>query len=467
MILVTSTIVSLALHFFVKITFEHAFKEYVKAQEMEQLELMTDQLAAFYRETEGWQRLVDNHSLWMELHKKSTASLPRFKDHYERKNGPDAKGKKYSSGGPPGPPPEKVGPRIVLYDADKKWIIGGPKNMVEPEQFLPLYLDDSLIGYLAVVPAKRLLMERDRHFFQKQARFFAWIPLIIVMLSLLLSLPMTNHLLRPIIAMTEGTRKLIAGQFGTRIPVTTGDELGRLSKDFNILAKTLDKNETNRKQWVADISHELRTPLAVLRGEIEALQDGIRNPDEQTIEGIHAEVMHLERMVGDLYELSTSDIGALNYKQIVVDPAGILEGVVESFEQRMAQKEIVAALDVAVEKECAILADPDRLQQLFSNILENSLRYTDGPGRVAVHLTTDREWVTITFQDSAPGVPEVNLDKLFDRFYRVESSRNRATGGAGLGLAICKNIVDAHAGTIKAGKSSLGGVLIKIELPLA
>jgi len=159
-------------------------------------------------------------------------------------------------------------------------------------------------------------------------------------LALLISFPLTTHLLRPIQAMTEGTRKLIAGKFKTRIPVTTADELGVLSKDFNSLATTLEKNEKNRKQWVADVSHELRTPLAILRGEIEALQNCVRQGTPHTYNGLYGEVMHLERIVSDLYELSMSDVGALNYKRIIVDLLGVLQSTVEMFEQRMGEKNI-------------------------------------------------------------------------------------------------------------------------------
>ena len=286
-------------------------------------------------------------------------------------------------------------------------------------------------------------------------------------MSLVISFPLTIHLLRPIKAMTEGTRKLIAGCFKTRIPVTTSDELGVLSKDFNSLATTLEKNEKNRKQWVADISHELRTPLAILRGEIEALQDGVRQPNTHTFNGLHGEVMHLERMVSDLYELSMSDIGALNYKRVIVDPQGVLTSTVEMFEQRMQEKNIEIVMHTGETQSCSVLADPDRLQQLFSNILENSLRYTDGPGMVQVSLKVGKDSIVISFGDSSPTVPEQQLSMLFDRFYRVEGSRNRGTGGAGLGLAICRNIVDGHEGTIEAASSPLGGVLIQIELPLA
>lgn len=466
-LLLTSVVASFALHSYVKVTFNRSFKQYVEKQEMEQLDQLTVQLTSFYKQKGDWSFIVNNHRLWKRLHMEAL-SEQQFKN--MSRKGP-------RESGPPPPPsrdssdmiekgPSYLGPRIILYDADKNWLIGGPEEPEELSNLLPIQLEEKVIGYLGILPAKALGIERDRHFLQQQARTFAFIPLIIVVLSLLLSYPIAVHLLRPIVAMTEGTAKLIAGRFKTRIPVTTSDELGRLSQDFNILAMTLEKNEQNRKQWVADVSHELRTPLSVLRGEVEALQDGIRQPDTETLAVLHSEVMHLERMVGDLYELSMSDIGALSYRKVVVDPVGILTGVVELYELRLAAKNIKVTTDFYSESSCSMVADPDRLQQLFSNILENSLRYTDENGSVNLKFVIEDDYAIISIEDSLPTVSEKGLSKLFDRFYRVDGSRNRKTGGAGLGLAICKNIVEGHGGEIKAAGSSIGGVGITIKLPL-
>jgi two-component system sensor histidine kinase BaeS len=470
-LLLSSAIVSLALHLFVTSSFERGFKEYVKIQELEQLELLTGHLQEYYQQTGGWNFIVGNHRLWQKLHRETSLPIPPGEEGFA----PIAKR-------PPGPPmsppsgqepdlrpgqPGIVGQRLILFDSDKKWIIGGAGEPQNELQMIPIKQQDTIIGYIGLVPAEKLEFDRDRHFLKQQVETFAFIPVIIVVLSLLLSFPVTIHLLRPINALTKGTRKLIAGRFVTRIPVNTGDELGRLSKDFNTLAMTLENNEKNRKQWVADISHELRTPLSVLRGEVEALQDGIRRPDPQTLGILHGEVMQLERMVSDLYELSMSDVGALNYKRVEVNPIGILEGTVESFEHRLSEKELKLTLHHGGVHSCTLLADPERLQQLFTNLLENSLRYTDGPGMIHVNLMLGKEYLTVTIEDSTPTVPKEHLGQLFDRFYRVEGSRNRKTGGAGLGLAICKNIVEAHEGKITAESSLLGGIMIKIELPLA
>jgi len=468
-LLMTSAAVATGLFFFLQWNFDRGFLNYVKNQELEQLDRLAVNLTGYYESNGNWQFIAQNHPLWQKIHRETSPIRP------VEKRGGHEEDVAFPSHPPPPPPgilpprPSRdLGPRIVLFDADRKWIIGGPSDeaMRRNLTMRPITYEGKNIGYLGLIPFTKLSHSGDLLFVEQQTDSFVLLTILMVGLSLLLTFPVTIHLLRPINWLTDGTRKLIAGHFKTRIPVTTGDELGRLSDDFNILAMTLEKNEKNRQLWVADISHELRTPLAVLRGEIEALQDGIRQPEPETIAALHGEIIHLERIVNDLYELTMSDIGALNYKRIEVNPAGILFGTIEMFEQRVSQKGLELITDLDIDDSCSLLADPDRLQQLFTNLLENCLRYTDAPGKIKVNVEVGKELVSIHFQDSSPGVSPEQLARLFDRLYRVEGSRNRDTGGAGLGLAICKNIVDAHQGTINADSSPLGGIWIKIQIPL-
>ncbi len=468
-LLLTSVIVAGSLFFFLQWNFDRGFLNYVKGQELEQLERLAVQLTGYYERSGSWRFIIQNHPLWQKIHR-DTSQIPPAEE--RDSPGEDMAFPSHRALPPPGilPPGSSrdLGPRIVLFDADRNWVIGGPpeerihKNLT----MQPITVADKTIGYLGLIPFTELSHSGDLLFVEQQTESFVLITILMVGLSLLLTFPVTIHLLRPINWLKDGTRKLIAGHFKTRIAVTTGDELGRLSDDFNILAMTLEKNEKNRQLWVADISHELRTPLAVLRGEVEAMQDGIRRADPETIAALHGEIIHLERMVNDLYELSMSDIGALNYKKVEVNPVGIVVGTIELFDQRLCQKGLELITDLDLENPCFILGDPDRLQQLFSNLFENCLRYTSSPGTIRVMAKVDNDFISIDFQDSSPGVSLAQLPRLFDRLYRVEESRNRATGGAGLGLAICKNIVDAHNGKIVADSSPLGGILIKIQLPL-
>jgi two-component system, OmpR family, sensor histidine kinase BaeS len=176
--------------------------------------------------------------------------------------------------------------------------------------------------------------------------------------------------------------------------------------------------------------------------------------------------MRLNRLVDDLYQLSMSDLGALTYRKEDLDLAELVTDALDSFRPEFAQKGISLTEDIATAGTTMVFGDHERLCQLFSNLLENSLKYTDEGGSLKVSLLCSGYRATVDIKDSAPGVPASDLDRLFERLYRVEASRNRAAGGAGLGLAICRNIVDAHAGTICAQPSPLGGLWISVMLPL-
>jgi len=214
----------------------------------------------------------------------------------------------------------------------------------------------------------------------------------------------------------------------------------------------------------------------VLKGEIEAIQDGVRQASPDAMESLHSEVDSLNRLINDLYELSMSDIGALNYQKEELKPVDILASTLESFRYEYEQQGIELDYDVISNKGHSgkqlsgqarfMLGDAVRLKQLFSNLLKNTLRYTDSPGKLRVESETTGREIKLHFKDSAPGVSEQELSLLFERLYRVEASRNRALGGAGLGLSICSNIVKAHDGHIDAKASPYGGIWVTITLPL-
>ena len=269
--------------------------------------------------------------------------------------------------------------------------------------------------------------------------------------------------LQPLKRVAAGTHRLAAGDYGTRVAVTSRDELGRLAEDFNRLAQALERNEELRRRFMADVSHELRTPIAVLRAGMEAIEDGVRPLTRDSVAALHGEVTALAKLVEDLYQLALSDVGALAYRKEPVEVAEVLEQATEPYAARLA------ARGLSVQKQFAsglkVMADADRLGQAFRNLLENSARYTDAGGKVRVTARRNGTGVKIDFEDSSPGVPGDALPRLFERFYRVEGSRSRANGGAGLGLAIVRSVVEAHGGAIQASASSLGGLRVTIALP--
>jgi two-component system sensor histidine kinase BaeS len=450
------------------------FLRYVNAVEKSGVSRLAGKLEQIYRNELSWDFLTRNPERWRQL---VFSSLPM-------ENLPPGEGAPLLDGGPPAEPsrpPDKGRPhphgmlppplahqfdqRLFLLDANGRILIS---QLAAPDTSMttPLRYRGEVVGYLGIVP--RTLLPSDepqRRFIREQEQALALTAGVVVFLAAALSLLMARRLVRPLRELATATHRLAAGEFSVRVPIDSRDELGQLAHDFNSLALTLEKNEEARRQWVADISHELRTPLAILRGEIEALQDGIRQPTPQTIQSLHGEVLHLGRLVEDLYQLSMSDVGALTYRKGDLDLGNLLSETVAAFRAEFSSKGIRVEESRSDRADATVFGDPERLRQLFSNLLDNSLKYTDSGGRLSVRLEGDDDTVAIDFQDSAPAVPAAEIKKLFDRLYRVDSSRNRSTGGAGLGLAICRNIVEAHAGTITAQPSSMGGLWIRIEFP--
>ena len=206
-------------------------------------------------------------------------------------------------------------------------------------------------------------------------------------------------------------------------------------------------------------------------GTTNQLQNNIKtflqllHPQKHKLFNIHSEVINLDRLVKDLYELSMSDIGALSYNKKELNIIEQLQQSISFYQDAFESDEIELIFNVKFEGDLYVHADADRLSQLFSNLLANSLRYTDKRGKLEITVAKKYNKVTIEFNDTAPSVMDADLHKLFDRLFRVETSRSRDTGGSGLGLAICQNIVDAHQGKISAAQSNLGGLKIIIELP--
>ena len=357
--------------------------------------------------------------------------------------------------------------RVVLLDGSKR-PIHAPGDGWGKVDLIPLSHRGRTVGYLGLQPREYLSDIHQLRFVEEQKLTMALVAAAVLLaVSAGLSFPLANRLVRPIRTLAGATHRLASGRYDTRVPVTSSDELGRLARDFNALALALEKNEEARRRWVADISHEIRTPLAVLRGEIEAIQDGIRQPTPEALASLHSEVLHLGRLVDDLYQLALSDVGAMTYRKESLDLAPALRGAVEAFRPEFDRKGIVLDLQLPEAKGCRVFADAERLHQLFGNLLDNSLKYTDRGGTLEIRLACEGAKATTLFRDSAPGVPEADLERLFERLYRVEGSRSRATGGAGLGLAICRNIVEAHEGRITARSSNLGGLEVEVELPLS
>jgi two-component system sensor histidine kinase BaeS len=466
-LLLATGLVVVGMYVFMQWSFERGFVRLVEARQQEAIDALASRLAESYAEDGGWGRLGADKRLWVRL-------LLEARGHRPGRRMPWLRGAFRDPSNTWPPPMPRRGPerpfkplelRLMLLDADRTVIYGRPAQ-VERLSLNPIRHEGRVVGYLGVVPGPPIDQLWDIRFVEQQTESFVVIALAMVLFSALLALPIAHGLVRPLRAFTEASRSLAEGDFETRIPARSNDELGRLARDFNELARALERNEGLRRQWVADISHELRTPLSVLRGELEALQDGVRPVDGSAIDSLYADTLRLQRLVDDLYELSMSDLGALEYRKVPLDPVAILDADLQALAPELDARGIVLQRDSRLAGPVEIPGDPDRLSQLFRNLLQNTLRYTDPGGRLEVRVGREGHDLTLDLMDSAPGVAPEDLSRLFDRLYRAETSRSRAHGGAGLGLAICRTIVEAHGGRISAQASPLGGLWVRVTLPV-
>jgi two-component system sensor histidine kinase BaeS len=355
--------------------------------------------------------------------------------------------------------------RTTLLDADRRVIAGDPTPSPDA-RYGAVQVAGRTVGWVASPPYRELTNAADLSFQQKQNAAAWYIAGLAVLLAGSVAWALGRIFLAPARRLAAATHLLAAGRFDTRVPVESSDELGRLAVDFNRLATALERNENLRRAFMADVSHELRTPLAIMRGELEAMEDGLQPLDADSVRSLQSEVAALSKLVDDIHQLAIAEVGALSYDRVSFDVAALLARTVEGWRERLAGHGIAVEMK-SPSSPLLVIGDPDRIAQVFANLLENALRYAGEGVRLRTSAQPDGAFVRIVVEDSGPGVPDQALEKLFDRFYRLEGSRNRATGGSGLGLAICRGIVEAHAGTLTAARSPLGGLAMTLSLPAA
>ena len=277
----------------------------------------------------------------------------------------------------------------------------------------------------------------------------------------------TRQALAPVHALSVVARRLGGGDLSQRVPTRGRDEIGELGSTFNEMAGALEQAERQRRTMTADIAHELRTPLSNVRGYLEAIKNGIVAPDAAIIDTLHEQTMHLSRLVDDLRLTSTAEAGALRLERSPLQMQEIAREVVEAFRTRAVQQAVRLGLNAAPNLP-EVMADHTRLHQIVANLLENAITHTPEGGSVTVSVDRARDgWVRLEVADTGPGIPPDELPHIFEQFYRVDPSRSRATGGAGLGLTIVSRLVEAHGGRISAESEVGRGTRTSVELPVS
>lgn len=305
--------------------------------------------------------------------------------------------------------------------------------------------------------------DSDLEFINTINRLLIGVGAFSLILSFLFGAVMAKRLSTPISRVITTAQMISKGYFDGRITEPSGTkEIAQLTETINNLAETLENQEVLRKRLTADVAHELRTPLATLQSHMEAMIDGIWKPDAERLKSCHEEIMRINRMVGDLEKLAKYESENLVLTKTSFDISELIRHIIKNFENDFANKGI--DIKFIGEKEI-VTADKDKISQVIINLLSNAHKYTQQGGVVQVTVKGADDVTEITVKDTGTGIPPEDLPHIFERFYRADKSRNRLTGGAGIGLTIAKAIVDAHKGKIQV-KSKVGeGTEFIISLP--
>lgn len=361
---------------------------------------------------------------------------------------------------------------ITLVDDQGRILIAGrgyhvgetiPFELVETWQ--PIRSDGEVVGW---VIAPREQFERNPaeiSFVRRTQRALTTAAIGAATVSLLLGVVLSRTLTRPLRDLTAATRAIAQGDLTYKVRVRSRDEIGELASSFNLMSDELGRAQELRRQMTADIAHELRTPISVILGHVDALEEGVLPASSETFGILREETGRLERLVEDLRTLSRADAGELTLTPRTVHPQTLLEQAIAAHRPLTLERGVTMHIE-AVGDIPELNVDPDRMAQVLGNLLNNALRYSPQGGRITLRARSTNGEVELQVEDSGTGLPPEALDRIFDRFYRTDPSRQRESGGSGLGLPIARSILEMHGGRIWAESEPGKGTRIVIRLPV-
>lgn len=327
-----------------------------------------------------------------------------------------------------------------------------------------------LVGNLYLVPARG---DDGDEMNQNQKRFLGTVNRSLMLaggasaaVALIVAFFLARRILRPVQALTLAAKRMKDGDLTVRVEPQGNDELAELGRAFNSMAEVMTDTEELRRNLVSDVAHELRTPLTSVRCQLEAMQDGLAEPNEAAINSIHEEVMQLNRLVEDLQELAMADAAQFSLSLQSVSLKEQAEQVARLLQPLALRRSV--SIEVGVPEDLPLaIADPGRLRQILTNILQNAIMHTAAGSKVTMSAKLDQSHIEVTIHDSGSGISPEHLPHIFDRFFRSDESRSRATGGSGLGLAIVKQLVELHGGKVWAESQPGVGTAIRFTLPVS
>lgn len=354
--------------------------------------------------------------------------------------------------------------RVVL--AGQGYQVGDIPPATDVANGIPIQVNGKTVGTLLIIRNAYRVGVSGSTFLDRINLQILLSGLVAMVLALILAIIFSRNITRPIRELTAATQIVSEGKLAHEVPVRSRDEMGQLAASFNRMNADLARSLNLRRQMTADIAHELRTPISIILGHAEAVHDEVLPPSIETFEIIREEAERLEHLVDDLRVLSMADAGELKLSLRLYSPQKLLHDAQKIYSHQARQKKISLQIKAAIDLP-EIEIDPERMREVFSNIIENALRYTPQNGHITLSAYLIEGAVQMSVRDSGPGVATEELDRIFERFYRTETSRARDKGGSGLGFAIAKSIVEKHNGRIWAESKSGEGLTIVIELPIS
>ena len=460
---------------------QYGFDEYLQAHDTERLNQFAHRLEAMAQQSGGvsvvlqqpWPVVIDQLAGSVNQDRPPDPHAPDRPARFEPRHPPPEEGLDHRPPPPHRGPPDGFNRRLSLLDPQGQTLEGPPVRADDPSIRAAVRVNGQLQAYLSLRTVKALPDQMAQRFLQRQYLGLAGLALVMLILTLGIAVLLARRWSRPLQAASHATARIAEGDWSSRIAEhhLTGwrTELDDLMRHINQMAQALQNQEHTRKRWLADISHELRTPLSVLQGEVEALLDGVRPLTLASIGSLREEVLRLNALVNDLHLLSMADLQALPCHFESGDAVALLRNVHQRFAHSAQAQGIDLRVDLADHTALSVRWDMHRMTQVLSNLVSNSLRYTDAPGRAVVRLRQEGGDVVIVMEDSAPGVSESDLPRLLDPLFRVQADRARGQGdgpqGSGLGLSIAAAIVKAHRGQIELTPSAWGGLSVRVRLP--
>lgn len=343
---------------------------------------------------------------------------------------------------------DKVGALIVDSANNSPTGKLDPSSTPPPDKLIPILVNGRRVGAFSVVPLPLPKNSSgEQEYIASINRALFWAVAMAGVIAIVLTLALSRGILRRLEALTTAVQKMERGDLNQRVANGAQDEIGNLAHAFNAMADSLARIEQLRRNMVSDVAHELRTPLSNIRGYLEAIQDGVVQPTHELIDSLFEEAMLLNRLVDDLQELAVAEGGQLKLARQPVAVGELIDKAIQALQCRAGDPPIVFQANIAPHLP-SVLVDAERIGQVLRNLLSNAVEYTSPGGQVTVSAAQVNHQVQVSVHNEGIGIAPEHLAYVFERFYRVDSSRTRATGGSGLGLAIVKQLIEAHGGHV-------------------